>query len=475
MMETRALPARAFGVLASALVCVVVACSDSSSPSADPTAAQSLGGCIADCSAIPTPECFTSKCNPASGQCEIAPLDGGECDDGLFCTVNDRCQGGKCTGAANECGLTAPTCKNVACDEGTRSCRFSAQPNGVKCSSGDVCGVTAACQDGRCLAEPKTCHFDKAPDECHVAACNPKTGACDVFVPGNEGAPCSGDPCMISMACHDGACEGGYPRDCEPYADDCHTSACDAAHKGCYGVPANAGQACSANDKCNVGACNAAGACVMTAGPNGIACSDGLTCTTADTCLAGKCVGSGTPTVYFRETFASNAQAWATEGTWMIGPTQQVASYPYSRCKPGRDHTQFGDNGVATTEIGGHEGTTIHDFSYLTSPQVDTSSATSLVLQFSYVIEMMTPPLHEAVVDVWNGMKWIRVWQSFDSPTAACFSFSTRNWIWKTPQVDVAAHKNSTMRVRFGVATHVAQMVAGWTLDDISLVSASCP
>lgn len=478
MMTARALPTRAFGALAAALVCIVVACSDSSS-SSDTTATPSLGSCIADCSAITVPECFTSRCNLASGQCELVPLDGGECDDGLFCTVNDHCQGGKCTGAPNECGLTAPTCKNVTCDEGTRSCRYTSQPNGVKCASGNVCGVTAACQDGTCVPESKTCHFDPAPDECHVAACNPQTGACDAFVPGNEAGACHSDPCKVGMTCHDGVCQGGTARYCGMYADDCHTAACDTAHNGCYGVPANAGSACSAKDKCNVGTCNPAGACVMTPAADGAACSDGITCTTADTCTAGKCVGSGGPTVYLRETFVSNAQGWTTEGTWMIGPTKGPSTFPYSRCKPGKDHTGFGDNGVATTELGGHEGYFVHDFTYLTSPQIDTSGASSLVLQFSSMLEIMGPPMHEAVVDVWNGKTWVRVWQSFDTPSAqasaACFDFKIRNWVWKTLQLDVAAHKNSAMRVRFGVATHIAQLVAGWTVDDISLVSAPCP
>jgi hypothetical protein len=431
-------------------------------------------GCVADCAAVAAPPCFASKCNPATGQCEIRPDDGAACDDSLFCTVNDHCAAGACVGDVNGCGLTAPTCKAIACDEPTRSCRFIAQDDGTTCTGGDTCGLGGSCKGGQCVADERTCRYEPAPDDCHVAACNPKTGACDIFVPGNEGLTCDADPCMVSQTCHNGVCQGGNPRDCRAWTDDCHTAACDMAHQGCYGVAANAGNACSAGAACNTGVCDANGACALTPTVDGTACSDGIACTTGDVCTAGKCAATTGPSVYFSDTFADNALGWTTEGTWMIGHAKDEASYPYSQCKPAKDHTQFGDNGVATTAIGGHEGERVHDFTYLTSPAFDASSAPTLLLTFSYVIQWLNPPYQDAVVEVWNGSTWVGVWE-WNQPQPDCLDLHTFKWIWQAAKIDITAHKNAAMKIRFGLASKLVAASAGWTLDDVALVSAACP
>jgi hypothetical protein len=430
---------------------------------------------VADCSAEVAPACSKSQCNPSTGQCEIVPDDGATCDDGLFCTIHDRCQGGTCKGDPADCGLSAVECKAIACDETTRTCHYADQPDGVSCSSKDLCAIGGSCANGQCVPELKSCDFAPSPDACHVAACNPATGACDKSMPGNDSGECVVDFCTVAATCLGGVCGSDTMRDCSGWTNDCNTASCDPK-QGCSGVPANSGMACSAGDPCNTGACNATGGCVLTPSGNGAACSDGIACTTTDACSAGKCVGqraAGGPTVYFSDTFASNAAGWTTEGTWMIGPTRSVNAYPYSNCKPVQDHTQFGDNGVATTNLGGLDGEYVHDFTYLTSPTVDTSGAGSLVLAFSYVIEYPQPPYAAAVIDVFDGSKWNRVWQSQDPP--ACPLDSNGNPVWQSTSVDISSNKSSAMRVRFGVAAYVAFYNAGWTLDDVAVMSAKCP
>src|SRR5262245_675620 len=61
--------------------------------------------CAEDCSAITTPQCLQSVCNDGTyqgvvGTCVVVPSEAGEtCDDEVFCTVDDTCDGnGVCMG-----------------------------------------------------------------------------------------------------------------------------------------------------------------------------------------------------------------------------------------------------------------------------------------------------------------------------------------------------------------------------------------
>lgn len=85
----------------------------------------------------PTPDqCHDpGTCNPATGVCSNPPkADGTPCDDGLFCTATDTCQGGVCTGSGSPCDPLA--C--LTCDEGTDTC-LNTCPVGTKCDGNGNC------------------------------------------------------------------------------------------------------------------------------------------------------------------------------------------------------------------------------------------------------------------------------------------------------------------------------------------------
>ena len=70
------------------------------------------------------------------------------CNDGLFCTDTDRCNGaGACTGSGNPCPGSDNDCDcSEHCSESANNCTAN-DPNGVVCGGG-----TGACAAGTCVA-----------------------------------------------------------------------------------------------------------------------------------------------------------------------------------------------------------------------------------------------------------------------------------------------------------------------------------
>ncbi|AKU97398.1 Mobile element protein [Labilithrix luteola] len=371
-------------------------------------------------------------------------------------------------GDPNRCGLDAPTCKTIACNESERTCSIASEIDGVYCQATEACSVFATCQKGACVAEPKTCSFTEAPT-CQVAKCNPTTGACDSFDPAPDGTPCDADPCTVNATCKGGKCQGGGPRNCRDWSDECNVGKCDAAHAGCYRAPANTGNACAKADACNKGVCDDKGSCVLTAKNEGGVCNDGNSCTTNDLCTSGKCQGSGSG-VLLADSFASNANGWTMDAPWAISSPHAASLW----CQAFDDHTGFGDSGLASTSLWGDDGTQPRDFAWLTSPAVDASASSTLNLSFYQLFEWLTPPWQQAVMEVWNGTAWVRVWENQDS-TFKCVDMITYEQVWKHVTIDLTAYRNSMLRVRFGLAVKVAAAKAGWSIDDLSITSTSCP
>src|SRR6185295_8153466 len=59
------------------------------------------GSCVADASANPDNPCLI--CDAARNSLDWSTNDGGACDDGLFCTIDDVCTDGVCSGGPREC------------------------------------------------------------------------------------------------------------------------------------------------------------------------------------------------------------------------------------------------------------------------------------------------------------------------------------------------------------------------------------
>jgi hypothetical protein len=55
------------------------------------------GECVYSDIECSSDQCYEGYCNTATGQCEVSPLSGTSCDDGLACTEDDTCDVGVCT------------------------------------------------------------------------------------------------------------------------------------------------------------------------------------------------------------------------------------------------------------------------------------------------------------------------------------------------------------------------------------------
>ncbi|MFN2377891.1 MAG: hypothetical protein ABR538_15255, partial [Candidatus Binatia bacterium] len=230
--------------------------------------------CTAKCELLPA----ATVCRQGNGQCDPAetcgeqtpasvadcPADvvtpnGGACQDGLFCTVDETCTDGVCGGGVPNTCDDENSCTTDTCKEANDTCQHANASNGTPCDDGSLCTTGDTCTSGVCAGGPAvTCNDDNA---CTDDACNPATGLCDFT---NNAAPCDdGLFCTSNDACSGGVCTGGAAPSCDD-GDSCTVDVCDEEA-----------------DSCGVGG----------TAPDGTPCDDGLFCTVDDACTAGACVG----------------------------------------------------------------------------------------------------------------------------------------------------------------------------------------
>jgi|GEM_PF-610567 len=269
-------------------------------------------GTVVNCSGLDG-QCVTGVCNEAQDSCTTQPAnESGSCDDGNFCTVNDRCQSGVCVGDPRDCGDDL-ACTVDACDEGTDECTHQTSDqlcsNGVFCDGPEICNAVSGCGAGT----PVNC--SALDGECVTGICNEEQDACGTQ-PANESGACDdGNFCTVTDHCQAGVCVGDQ-RDCadsvsctidacdegtdkctHQTSDDlCSNGAfCDGAEvcnevSGCgAGTPVN----CSGLDgQCVTGVCNEEqDACTTQPANESGACDDGNFCTVGDNCQSGVCAG----------------------------------------------------------------------------------------------------------------------------------------------------------------------------------------
>jgi hypothetical protein len=236
------------------------------------------------------------------------------CNDGLFCTTGDTCDGaGTCGGAPLDCSSAATECfSGTACDEANDVCIPAIpEPQGTACG-GDLCTNNGMCNGGGiCTGMAVSCaQFDT---ECTVGVCDLADGSCAV-VNRLDGTGCDdGVACTSGDTCTTGIC-GGPAVDCSGLNSSCVLGACNTTTGLCDATPTNEGGACDDTDactdtdlcaagvcagttavvcddgnSCSGDTCDSATGCVFTTLADGSACTDdALTCTT-DTCNAGVC------------------------------------------------------------------------------------------------------------------------------------------------------------------------------------------
>jgi len=177
------------------------------------------------------------------------------CDDGLYCTENDRCSSGACSGTARNCS-DANACTDDACDETADTCTHI--NNAAPCDDGLYCTVGDACSGGVCFGTARNCSDANA---CTDDACNETSDTCTLV--DNTAACDDGLSCTTNDHCDSGICTGTatgcgngvIDAECAEECDDGDTlftngDYCDATCRRVpCGQPANpAGQAPKASD-----------------------------------------------------------------------------------------------------------------------------------------------------------------------------------------------------------------------------------
>jgi MYXO-CTERM domain-containing protein len=226
--------------------------------------------------------CSSDACT--AGACTHAPLPGGTCDDGWWCTLSDTCDAaGLCTGAARVCDDGSP-CTTDFCDEAIDACSGVPAPG--------FCVIAGACFAPGAGNPSNICQV------CDPARSGSAWSPAAVGTTCDDGLWCTvGDACSAAGAC------AGTTRNCTD-AFACTTEACDEASDTCISI-AVAGT-CFIDGTCfGTGARNPANTCQLcdpaissaswSPAPVGRTCDDGLWCTPTDACdAAGACTGSGT-------------------------------------------------------------------------------------------------------------------------------------------------------------------------------------
>lgn len=347
-------------------------------------------------------------------------------DDRLWTAT--LCEGGALTqaGSTKHLGKHPAQCTNLSAPGVvTRCCADTSIP-----TSGMACVTTLAetCDDG---------------DPCTADSCDPKTGCKSVIVAG--GACEDGDGCTFDDLCgEDGSCTG-TPFSCE--VPPCATGVSCDGEGGCQGVGLNDGF------------CYASGECL----------ADG---TAPDGVVGARCFADTAPNALMHralfEDFSSLGPGWTLDGEWEIGPTGASVGSQLGSADPTLDHSPGNDNAVAAAVLAGTVSTTAHPGYFLTSPTVDTGSASQVVLSYWRWLNSDGAPDMTNSVEVYDGEGWQVVWDTDGG--------APQDAGWAHHVLDISAHANPALQVRFGYAVGDggALAVAGWNVDDVTILTDAC-
>ncbi|MBK8253504.1 MAG: hypothetical protein IPK82_12660 [Polyangiaceae bacterium] len=165
------------------------------------------------------PPCKVNLCNPDTGQCEEkAGSDNSQCDDGDPCTTSGLCKNGICNkGPQIDCSLFNTDCTKGVCEPGV-GCKSTPAFDGFACDDGLFCTIQEVCQGGACGGGiPLPCN---PPGGCFVAVCDEFSNSCKPM-PGNDGLACDdGNMCTSGTVCVAGVCSGGAPTNDGLVCDD---------------------------------------------------------------------------------------------------------------------------------------------------------------------------------------------------------------------------------------------------------------
>lgn len=274
-------------------------------------------GPLKDCSGE-SDSCNLASCNAKTGACQKNPKKVGEaCEDGKFCTANDKCDGaGKCkAGGAKTCNSAADACNTGICDEAKQNCVKKPKAATTSCNDGQYCSTNDKCDGkGSCVGgKARVCQSN--PNACKAGYCDEKGDKCALKAASSGSACNDGNLCTQTDKCNSkGVCKGSNPKSCT--GDQCNTGVCDSKTGACgkkakaNGTKCNDANLCTQTDTCQSGSCEGSnnkkcpsdqcnsgvcasktGACSKKPKTNGSTCSDGNSCTSNDVCSTGVCKG----------------------------------------------------------------------------------------------------------------------------------------------------------------------------------------
>ena len=295
-------------------------------------------------------------CDPSLSRASWSANDGASCDDGEFCTQNDVCSAGVCSGAARSCSDGIACTGLEYCNEAADACERGPDV----CAEGTFCDASSdSCVSGACTGcsiagvcyESGTRNPLNPCEICNVAVSTDNWAA-------DDGASCEdGDFCTVSDVCEGHACVAGVARTCDDGVACNGTEACDEDLNLC----ASGTSTCAPDEECSLesGACEACAGCVIggvcyvdgarnpmsqcercevatsatswTASADSTACDDGDFCTTADVCSAGVCGGEA---VSCDDGVACNGVEVCSLGTCVAGSSTCGS---HEMCDPGTD------------------------------------------------------------------------------------------------------------------------------------------
>jgi uncharacterized repeat protein (TIGR01451 family) len=188
----------------------------------------SSGACVAGDPVVcpPAGSCqLQGTCDPGTGLCNgnSPALDGSACDDANACTASSSCQAGSCSGSVTVACPLAQQCEvQGACNPLTGGCAANAPKfDGTGCDDGDWCTVDDTCQSGACTGSTRNCddddactedHCDPAGDCVHVELCD--AGAGDAAVtPPDASEPLAGSNARDDAGAGTGGTGGRGDRD----------------------------------------------------------------------------------------------------------------------------------------------------------------------------------------------------------------------------------------------------------------------
>ena len=169
-----------------------------------------------------------------------------QCDDGLWCNGTERCIEQSCQPGELPCADLTEACIEVVCNELQKSCTQTEREDGESCTDDLWCTVDEQCQAGVCTGTIR-CE-DSTP--CEQVDCNEEQMHCEKTTTPN-GTDCEdGLYCSVGERCIDGICTGGQPRDCSTNSAVCLEGTCDEVTDSCVGIPLSQGASCDDGDAC---------------------------------------------------------------------------------------------------------------------------------------------------------------------------------------------------------------------------------